>query len=100
VDELKPVAEVFYTDSGADVPQCDILVDYCTNPETPKLEEGDELIQRKALPPKFECGFCDHTFRSELDDPRCPDCGQANWQCYVEHVKVKKLEESGGENSE
>lgn len=92
---MRPAAEVFLTDVGT--PGCDILVDYYTDVETPELEEGDELIHRKALPPKFECGFCGHIFRSELDNPRCPDCGQANWQCYNENSKVQKLEEDRGD---
>jgi rubredoxin len=94
--DLRPASKVFITDEGT--PGCDILVDYYTDVETPELEEGDKLIHEKQLPPKFECGFCNHVFRSRLETPRCPHCGQANWQCYRDSSKVMKLEKDRGEN--
>lgn len=55
-------------------------------------------VELPVLAQKWECGFCGHVFRSRLEEPRCPDCGQANWQCYKDDVKVKKLEEDEGED--
>ena len=54
-------------------------------------------VEMPILAQKWECGFCGHVFRSRLEEPRCPDCGQANWQCYKDDVKVKKLEEDEGD---